>query len=182
VTLRAIFVAAALTLAPALAHAQSTDPFARARDGWVECHDANTVARTCSAFSAYRFDGSGEVHNDAVLHVNAQPLIIVYSTSTVYARDAMVCEHVDRAVIYSARITMDGQPAPPQIDQQIKNTVWSVFVGVNELCSRVTTEGDAASVTVYFDGVERPEFAAQFTWIRPEDGYTLAPAPETSAT
>lgn len=179
--LRSGLVAAALTLAPALAHAQEADPFARARDGWVECHDANTVARTCAAFGAYRFAETGEVHNDVVLHVATQPLIIVTSTSTVYARDGMICERLDRAVIDAARITVDGQPAPPAIDQQLKNAVWSVFAGANELCSRVTTNGDVASVTVYLDGVEKPELAAQFTWIRPE-GYTLAAAPETSDT
>jgi hypothetical protein len=179
--LRAILIAAVLALAPTLGHAQTADPFARAREGWIECHDANTIARTCSGFGAYRFDDTGEVHNDAVLHLNAEPLIIIYSTSMVYARDGMICEHIDRSVIYAARITMDGQPAPSAIDQQIKNSVWSLFANVNELCSRVATDGDVASVTVYFDGVERPELAAQFRWIRPEDGYTLAPAPETSA-
>jgi hypothetical protein len=46
----------------------------------------------------------------------------------------------------------------------------------------VTTNGDVASVTVYFDGVEKPELAAQFTWVRPDAGYTLAPAPETNET
>jgi hypothetical protein len=180
--LRSVLVAAALTLAPALAHAQDADPFARARDGWIECHDANTVARTCSAFSAYRFEATGEVHNDAILHINEQPLIIVYSSSTVYARDGMICEHIDRAVIDSARVTMDGQPAPRELDQQLKNAVWSVYAGTRELCARSITNGDVVSITVYFDGVERPELAAQFRWIRPEDGYTLAPAPVISET
>ena len=33
-----------------------------------------------------------------------------------------------------------------------------------------------------FDGVERPDLAVRFRWIRPDAGYTLAPAPETSHT
>lgn len=180
--MRAIFVAAVLSLLPALAQAQSRDPLARARDGWVECHDANTVARTCSAFGAYRFLESGEVMNDVVMHINAEPLVIVYSSSTVYARDDLICERVTRDVINSARVTMDGQPAPQELDRQLKDAVWSVFVGVNELCSRLTAEGDVISVAVFFDGVERPELAARFRWIRPDAGYTLAPAPETSET
>lgn len=181
--LRALFAAVAvLLLAPAAAQAQAADPFARAREGWIECRDANTVARTCSAFSGYRFTPEGVVNNDVMMHLNAEPLIIVYSTSTVYARDGMICERVSRDVIYAARITMDGQPAPAEIDQQIKGTVWGMFANVNELCSRLNINGDVASATVYFDGVERPELAVQFRLIRPEDGYTLAPAPETSAT
>ena len=181
--MRAILVVAALTLAaPALAQTQSADPFARARDGWVECHDANTIARTCSAFGAYRFLDSGEVMNDVIMHINAEPLVIVYSTSTVYARDDLICERVTRDVINSARVTMDGQPAPQALDRQLKDAVWSVFVGVNELCSRLTANGDVISVAVFFDGVERPDLAARFQWIRPDAGYTLAPAPETSET
>jgi hypothetical protein len=180
--MRAVLIAAVLTLAPALAQAQSVDPFARAREGWVECHDANTVARTCSAFGAYRFLNAGDVQNDVMMHLSSVPLIIVYSTSTVYARDGMVCERISRDSIYSARITVDGQPAPPQIDQQIKGSVWGLFAGVNELCSRLAGEGDAVTVAVFFDGVERPDLAARFTWIRPDQGYTLAPAPQTSAT
>ncbi|MEQ1817935.1 MAG: hypothetical protein ABL871_04935 [Terricaulis sp.] len=181
--MRALLVAAAtLMLAPSLARAQSADPFARAREGWIECHDANTIARTCSAFGAYRFLASGEVMNDVIMHLNAEPLIIVYSTSTVYARDDLVCERISRASIESARITMDGQPAPREIDQQVKGAVWGLFANVNELCSRLTTDGDAVSVAVFFDGVERPDLAVRFRWIRPDAGYTLAPAPETSHT
>ena len=77
---------------------------------------------------------------------------------------------------------MDGQPAPPEFDRMVKDQVWSVFAAATELCSRVVAEGDAASVTIFFDGVERPDLALQFRWIRPDAGYTLAPAPETSAT
>lgn len=179
--LRPILLAAALMLAPALAHAQSADPFARARDGWVECHEANTVARTCSAIGTYRFAENGDVHNDAVMLLASQPLIVVNSTSTVYARDGMICERISRASIDQARIMVDGQPAPPAFDRQIKDSVWSVFASANEMCARTVTQGDVASVTIFFDGVEQPQLALQFRWIRPE-GYTLAPAPESSAT
>ncbi len=180
--MRALLVAAALMLAPSFAQAQSADPFARARGGWIECHDANTVARTCSAFSAYRFLESGDVMNDAIMHLNAEPLVIVYSTSTVYTRDDLVCERISRASIDSARITVDGQPAPREIDRQVKGAVWNVYTGVSELCTRTTTDADTGSVTVFFDGVERTDLAVRFHWIRPDAGYTLAPAPETSHT
>ncbi|MEQ1491198.1 MAG: hypothetical protein ABL932_11690 [Terricaulis sp.] len=180
--MRTMLVAASLMLVPSLAHAQSADPLARAREGWIECHDANTVSHTCSAFSAYRFLDSGEVMNDAIMHLNVEPLVIVYSTSTVYARGDLVCEQINRAAIDSARVTVDGQPAPREFDRQIKDAVWNVYIGVSELCTRTTTNGDVGSVTVFFDGVERPDLAVRFHWIRPDAGYTLAPAPETSHT
>jgi hypothetical protein len=145
----------------------------RARDGAIECIGPNTVARTCAVISNYRILGGGIIQNDAAVHIQNDPTIIVYVTSMLQLRDGMLCERVRKATIDAARITVDGQPAPVDVSQSIKDLLWEELTHVEEICSRYTAEGTGAVLAIYFDGVEKPDLADRVIWVRPEDGYTL---------
>jgi len=170
------FALAAAALSASPVAAQQSDPLARARDGAVECYGPNVAARTCEGMVTYRVLDNGQIASSGIIFIQDDPTLIVYSTTSVYLRDGMVCERVQRSSIDDARITMDGAPAPEEVARAIRDAVWGVFVNVTEMCSRYASEGEAVDVTIYFDGVEQPEFADRLIWIRPEDGYTLGSA------
>ncbi|HYD86192.1 MAG TPA: hypothetical protein VEA80_01840 [Vitreimonas sp.] len=180
--MRSLVLAASLILAASgAAHAQTIDPVARAREGVIECLGPDRVARTCAAISNYRVLEGGEIANDAAVHIQNDPTVIMYGTSTLYVRDGMLCERVLRSTIDAARITIDGQPAPEDVAQSIRAAFWKALAGVTEICSRYTADGDGAAVAIYFDGVVQPELADRAIWVRPEDGYTIGAADASPA-
>ena len=180
--MRTVLAAAVLVFTALPASAQDDDPFARSRDGSIECLGPNPAARTCMAFSRYRFLENGEVVGETVMAIANEPFVLVGGASTLYARDGMICERVNRATVEAMRITVDGVDAPSNMSRELKDALWADIANVREMCTRYTPDGDGAISTFYADGVEMPEFADRVSWIRPEDGYTLAAPPEETAT
>lgn len=179
--MRALLASAVLaaTMFVASAAAQTDDPIARARTGQVECYTPDRVARTCRAMSTYRTLQDGRIVNDAIVFL--QPSIVMYVSSYVVVRDGMVCGSVTSEDLDGARFEVGGAPATPEQVSAIRAAIEQMFAGIGEICTRYTPGGDMISVTAFVDGVERPDFADQMIWIRPDDGYTMGMA-ETSAT
>lgn len=172
--LASVLVACGLA-APATA--QSSDPIARTREGKVECYTFDRAARTCRAMSTYRFLPGGRIVNDAIVFLQNDPHVVMYVSSDVTVRDAMICGRVEQADLEAARFEVDGVAAAPEDASSLREAVAQFFVGIGEICSRYTETGDVTLITVFVDGVERPDLADRMIWIGPDDGYTMGAAP-----
>lgn len=170
------FILAVNVCAIGPSRAQDNDPIARAQGGVVECFSPNTLTRTCAGMSAYRILDDGKIASDQVVLIQNHPLVILSGTSIVYMRDGMVCDRVEQVDIDSARFTIDGAPAPADVAQSLRNALAASLSGIDELCARYTPEADGARVTVFADGVERPDLSDHMIWVRREDGCTVGVA------
>jgi hypothetical protein len=182
--MRPLLACAALALSPLAAapsHAQGEDPLARSRAGAIECFTPDLNARTCRAMSAYRFLPDGRIMNDAIVLIQNNPHIIMYVSSEVFVRDAMVCGRVERKDLDAAYFEVDGVRAAAEDAAAIREAIAQMFRGMGEICTRYTPDGDGATVAAIVDGVERPDLADRMIWIRPEDGFSMGAA-ETTAT
>ena len=175
---RIVLAAAVIVWAGFLASAaaQSADPFARSRDGAIECFTPDTVNHTCRAMSRYTF-GSDRIGNEAIVQLQSHPQVVMYASAAAYARDGMICGRSDLNEVRTARFTIDGAAADAETTARLRQAVQQAMSALGrEICSRYAPAGDGASVTAIIDGRERPELADRLIWIRPEDGYTIGGA------
>lgn len=158
------------------AGAQQADPLAPARGGAIECVGPNVAARTCEIISTYRFLPNGEIMNDYIMLIQNDPVVLAYGYEAVFVRDGMVCSPVGPADLEAMRFTIDGAPASAEVAAEIRAAFAQALSGIGEVCVRYTRAGDRMRVTVFADGVDRPDLAAEVMWIRREDGFTVGGA------
>jgi hypothetical protein len=180
--MRPLFVGVAMAacLLAAPSDAQTGSPITRSQAGQVECYTPDSAARTCRAMSTYRFLAGDRIVNDAIVFL--QPNVVMYVSSDVTLRENQVCGEVTNADLAGARFEIAGVAATPQQANAIREAVADLFVGIGEVCSRYTQDGDVVTITVFIDGVEHPDFADRMIWIGPDDGYSIGAPPSASET
>lgn len=172
VLIAAVLISSASAVTPVFAQGDD-DPFARSRGGAIECYTPDTVNRTCRAMSRYRFE-EGRIGNDAMVLIQNNPTIVMYASTTVYARDGMVCGRSDPEEVRAARFTVDGAPAEESVTIQLRQAVQAMVESTgDEVCSRFAPSAEGATAAVIIDGVEHPELVEPVIWIRSEDGYSI---------
>lgn len=175
--MRRILAAAALlglavTAAPATAQ---QDVLAPARGGEVQCFTPNVLRRTCSAISSYTLHTDGSYENRSQVLLSRQPFIVMTSSSPVSVRDGAVCGPVTNEHLQAAQFTIDGQAAGADNAAYLREQVAQMpgFLA-NEICAVYTRTGDGIRAEYTVNGVRSAE-ASQFVWVRPDEGYRVAP-------
>lgn len=163
----------------ALALSQS-DPLAPAREDQVQCYMPNVAAKTCRAIGAYRWAADGSITNDASVALNAAPLVILNSATPVYVRDGGVCTRTVPAATQTTSILVNGTAltgsAFEAANAQVGAAVDGLYGVGTEVCTTYPTQADGtlqALVTV--NGTARPELTSPVIWVRPSDGWRVAP-------
>lgn len=169
------------TIAALVASAMLSDPLAPAWDGLVQCYGPDVERKTCMAIARYRRSSDGSILNDSeVLLSPSDPEIIIASTAPVFILDNMVC---GSGVIKAGDVTsirLDGATVTPKDDAQglIPQIIATVnsFSGAREICTRYDErpEGGLAPA-LFYDGKPGPVADLIVLWVRPEDGWRVAP-------
>jgi hypothetical protein len=177
-TAAATVLAMALFAAPA-AHAQS-DPLAPARQGQVQCFEPDAANKTCAAIASYAFAADGTINNTSDVLIFPEPAIVMHITSPVTERGDQVCGPIRNEDIASAQFVIDGQPTSDDNAQTIRAQMreqLAAMIGV-EVCSRFVPDGGGFRAVATAGG--RPQPDQRVAWVRPSDGYRVAPPPSAA--
>lgn len=155
------------------------NPLAPARDGQVQCYTPDVERKTCRAIGSYRFEPDGRIINDAENMLSAEPLIILRARSEVYIRDNAECSSDVFDESHIQEIEVDGAVLEGEELASVRSLIADGMresIGPGEYCSTYHPKPDGslrALVTV--DGVPQPEAEDTVLWVRPEDGWRVAP-------
>jgi hypothetical protein len=175
--MRAILAAAVglsfATLAPPALAQQ--DVMAPARAGQLQCYSPNELRKTCSALAGYRLRPDGSYENRARVLLSRQPLIVMTTSSPVTVRVGAVCGPVTQQHLQAAQFTVDGAAASDDDAAYLREQVAQMpgFVA-NEICTTYTPEENGFRADYTVNGV-RSSDSARVIWVRPDEGYTVAP-------
>lgn len=161
-----------LVFAPA-----NADPLAEARAGKMQCYRPDTVRKTCMAMASYIFDTNGTITNKAVVLISPQQNVTMTTTSSVAIKGEAVCGPMRREDIEAAQIAVNGTVLPDdqaagvraQLVQAISNQIGK------EVCTTYVPAGDKLAAQVTVDGAANPLYTQDVLWVKPEDGYQVAP-------
>jgi hypothetical protein len=176
------FVRAAVCAGIALAasnaaFAQDGDVLAPARQGQMQCFVPDAARKTCQSIGAYVFEANGVIQNTADVLIVPEPAIVMRITAPVTVRDNAVCGPLTLDDVNHAQFTISGRPASDEETQQIRAEVaqqLAPLINV-ETCVGVRTVDGALRAETALNGVLRPDLSQPIIWVRPEDGYRVAP-------
>lgn len=169
---------AALAVATALQ--APADPLAPARQGQVECFGFDTARKTCRAIGAYRFTADGTIFNDAANLVNAEPSVVMRTSSPVYVKDGAECTRVapmrDQITVIEVNGTrLEGEQFTAVRDQ-LAAALDGLFPTGSEFCGRYEAQPDGSVMQrLWVDGVAQPDKDDAFRWVDPAEGWRVAP-------
>lgn len=171
----AALVAGALICAlPAVAQ---SDALAPARQGQVQCFVPNVAAKTCQSIGSYAFNANGVIDNVSETLIMPQPAVVMRASSPVTVRNNAICGPLTAADVGRATFTIDGRPASEQETANIRAGLTEQLAPMFnvEMCVSVTAVDGGYRADSTVGGVARPDLAQPVLWVRPEDGYRVAP-------
>jgi hypothetical protein len=173
----ALAVACFVTAAPVSAHAQDGDVLAPAREGKLQCFEPNAANKTCQSIGGYTFNTNGVIDNTADVLIMPQPVIVMRVISPVTLRDGAICGPLTLADIDGATFTIDGAAASAEDAQSIKTALAEQLAPMLnvETCITLTPVDGGFRADTAMAGTPRPDLSQRVIWVRPEDGYRVAP-------
>ncbi len=166
------FCALAFT-APALA--QQLDILAPARAGHLQCYAPDQARKTCRALASYRLRADGSYENQATVLIAQQPFIVMSASSPVSIRDGAVCGPLTQEHLQAAQFAINGQQASNDDAAYLREQLAQMPGFLGEICTTYTPSGDSFRADVTVNGVAAGGESSTVIWVRPEDGYTVAP-------
>jgi len=153
------------------------DPLAPARSGQLQCYTPNVAKKTCHALAQYNFAPDGGIENPAEVIISEKPLIIMKGTAPVVVRDGAVCGPFDAQSLQQSTFTIAGNPAPEPVAQQIRAQLLMTSAARlgKEICTKYVPDRGQFAAQVTVDGAPHPEMADRVIWVKPEDGFKVAP-------
>jgi hypothetical protein len=175
---RRLFLAAAIVgLGLSAPAARAQDVLAPALQGHLQCYQPDTARKVCRALASYVVNADGTIDNGAEVLLLPDPLVIMHGTSRVFVRDGAICGPMTRAELDRMSFTANGSPVPEANAAAIREQI-AISDGAlaDEVCTGyVPGEGGAMNTEVVVDGVLQPEMTMPVIWVRPDEGYRVAP-------
>jgi hypothetical protein len=174
----AALIAVCFVLAcPVAAQAQDGDVLGPARQGQLQCFEPNVAAKTCQSIGGYTFNANGVIDNTADVLIMPQPVIVMRVTAPVTLRGGAICGPLTTADIERATFTIDGAAASAEDTQAIKTALTQQLAPMLnvETCITLTPVDGGFRADSVMAGTPRPELSQRVVWVRPEDGYRVAP-------
>jgi len=176
VTPAALF-AAIILVAAAPPSTNSTDPLAPARSGQLQCYMPNVAKKTCHTLAQYIWAADGSIQNPAEVMIEENPLVVMKGSAPVVVRSGAVCSPIRAEDIRQATFTIAGNPAPPQLADQIQTQLLMASADRlgKEICTTYVPDKGEYAARITIDGVAHPELADRMIWVKPEDGFKVGP-------
>jgi len=150
---------------------------APARSGQLQCYIPNVAKKTCHALAQYVWAADGSIQNPAEVMIEENPLVVMKGSAPVVVRSGAVCGPFRAEDIQQATFTIAGNPAPPQLTDQIRKQMLMVSTDRlgKEICTTYVLDKGEYAAQVTIDGVAHSELADRMIWVKPGDGFKVGP-------
>lgn len=166
-----VVILAGLQGSPAVA-----DPLAPARAGKMQCHMPNTATKSCLSLASYVFAADGSISNKAEILLAPQMGLTMTTVSPVSVKNGAICGQLSD--LSDAAFAMNGQAAPPQVADTIRQQVGQALAPMmgKEICTTYKPDGADFVTSSTIDGQPAPQLGSQkVMWVAPGDGYGARP-------
>ena len=127
--------------------------------------------------AGYTFDAEGRISNPAEVLILEDPVILMRTVTPLTLRDGALCGALRDDDIAQAEFSIGGAAATAEQTASLRTTLAQQLAPmVNaEVCTRFAAADGGFMATPWFQGTERPELAQRVIWVRPDEGYRVAP-------
>jgi len=155
------------------------DPLAPAREGLVQCYGVHVERKTCDGIGAYSVGQDGVLTNNSMNVMSVEPLVLMRATSKVYVRGEAECSMVTDPASMIVGLEVDGAALEGEQFEILRQEIAAGLkanLGTGEFCTTYHPgQNGLLRATVTVNGVEKPQVENTALWVRPEDGWRVAP-------
>ena len=164
----------ALSVLTLAAHA---DPLAESHAGKVQCYRPDTARKTCGAIGSYTMEPGGVATNKAEVLLSPQQLLTMTTLTPVVLKGEAICGGIRAQDLQTAEIRLNGAILPSEQAKAVRSQMAQHFAALigKEICTTYVPVGDKLTTQVTVDGVATPAYSQTVIWVKPEDGYRVAP-------
>lgn len=153
------------------------DPLTQMREGRLQCIAPDSARRTCR--SLVRYTMQGDLAFDAVVTglVSTEPVAILEYRTSGAVEDGAICSVVRPIDLRDGKLSREGAPLTPVTEAQIRARVMTAVqpLAGRKRCYRQQFDGTEYQSHVTIDGLLRADLSQRSIWVRPDDGYAVAP-------
>ncbi len=169
----AIIGFAALTLSAA----HAADPLADAQTGKLQCYKPDSSRKTCVALAGYVTQSDGTIINNAEILISPQPPLVMRTSSAVTVKGGAICGIMRQTDIEHADFLANGSKLADEQAAAIRSQLIPMLQGQfgKEVCTTAVPDGDRLRANVTVDGSPNPVLTQDVVWVKPDEGYKVAP-------
>lgn len=151
------------------------DPLAPARAGRLQCFSPDEALRTCGALSAYTLAPDGGIVHRAEVVISPAPFTTMTTSASVRVRGPAVCGRMTGA--QAATFRVEGKPVDEAATAELRARIGQAFAafGEAEVCTTYVPHREGFMALVTIGGAPRSDLNQPVIWVRPEEGYAVAP-------
>jgi len=155
----------------------SVDPLDPAKGGNVQCYMPDEQRRTCRSIASFVQINSSTYANKAMVLIAKEGPVILETVTPVILKAGAVCgfirgEDIRAGKLYIAQGLLPASKATPLLAQLAQSSSW--INGV-EICTTYVPTKDGLTAKVAYDGEYQENSDQRVKWVRPGDGYSVAP-------
>ena len=168
---------ALLVAASAPTNYASVNPLDPAKDGSVQCYMPDDQRRTCHSIAAYVPIDKSTYANQAAVLISKDGPVILETVTPVTLKAGAICgfirgEDIRSGKLYIAQRLLPPVEATPLLAQLAQSAKWLEDI---EICTSYISTKDGLTAKVSYDGAYQENSDQRVKWIRPGDGYSVAP-------
>ena len=162
----------------AFSAASVAQQMAPAKQGMQQCQMPNAAAKTCFSLSRVRQTSPSTYAFDSEILVDEAGTITATIHSTVFVRGGAICEVMKRSDLDQATIASEGNRQGRAQSAEYRARLEADYAPVfgHTICTQIVADEDG-SLTVIgtLDGRRIPAGDYPMLWVKPEDGWKVAP-------
>jgi hypothetical protein len=153
------------------------DPLAPASDGKVQCYRPDRTRKTCRSISVITRTGPVSYDVAESVMVSAAPPIVFSNHTTVNIVSGAACGVLRAADVDKGIIALNGAPMDASSADRLRDRIKSSLAPLfgKQICQTYEAHGDGFIQHSTVNGVARADLDEPMIWVRPAEGYAVAP-------
>ena len=154
-----------------------SNPLARALAGEVQCNVPDVEHKTCRSIASYQKRPDGSYDDAAVVAIAPQGPVLLETKTVVMVKGQAVCGTLTKENLAAAKLRVAGQLLPDDQAAPVLAQIQQALAALmdKEICSTFVPEGDHLVAKSSVAGEYQAALDQPVQWVKPSDGYTVAP-------
>ncbi len=164
-------------LTAASAVSPAIDPLLPAQSGEIQCYAPDEARKTCRSLAFYEKRDASSYDNRAIVLISPAEPVVLETVTPVVIQAGAVCGAIRLEDIQKGKLTISGRDLPADQATSALSHIADAMQPImgKRICTTYVSEKGALVAHVTINSVDQPDMKQTVKWVKPSDGYTVAP-------
>lgn len=164
-------------LTAASAASPAIDPLLPAQSGEMQCYAPDEARKTCRSLAFYDKRDASSYDNRAIVLVSTAGPVVLETVTQVIIEAGAVCGAIRPEDIQKGKLTISGRVLPADQAAPVLSRIADAMQPImgKQICTTYVHDTGVLIAHATINGVAQPDMDQTVKWVKPSDGYTVAP-------